>query len=93
VINEQVDIFARVPGIGRKTAQKILLHLQDRIKPGLDDLEPIATLSELDGDLLGALTSLGYSVIEAQAAIQNIPRDTPADLETRLRLALQYFSK
>lgn len=93
VINEQPDIFAGVAGVGRKTAQKILLHLQDRIKPGLEDLEPIAAVSETDSEVLAALTGLGYSVVEAQAALQSLPRDAPPDLETRLRLALQYFSK
>jgi Holliday junction DNA helicase RuvA len=42
--------------------------------------------------MLEALTALGYSVVEAQAAIQAIPRDAPQDLETRLRQALAYFS-
>lgn len=92
VFNEQAEVFAQVPGVGRKTAQKIQLHLQDKIKPGIEDLEPVAAMSDLDGEVLGALTTLGYSVVEAQAAIQNIPRDAPDDLETRLRLALQYFS-
>jgi Holliday junction DNA helicase RuvA len=93
VFNEQPEIFSKVPGVGRKTAQKILLHLQDKIKPGLEDLEPMAVMSERDGDVLDALTALGYSVVEAQAAIQNIPREAPEDTETRLRLALQYFSR
>jgi Holliday junction DNA helicase RuvA len=35
---------------------------------------------------------LGYSVVEAQAALQSIPRDAPADVEERVRLALQYFA-
>ena len=39
-----------------------------------------------------ALTGLGYSVIEAQTALQSISRDAPGDIETRLRLALQYFA-
>lgn len=93
VFNEQPDIFAGVPGVGRKTAQKILIHLQDRIKPGLEDLEPMAAISETDSEVLAALTGLGYSVVEAQAALQSLPKDAPTDLETRLRLALQYFSK
>lgn len=92
VFNDQPEIFARVPGVGRKTAQKILLHLQDRLKPGLGDLERVAAMSDVDGEVMGALTTLGYSIVEAQAALQNIPRDTPQEVETRLRLALQYFS-
>jgi len=91
IFNEQVDIFSRVPGIGKKTAQKILLHLQDRI-PTAEGLAPLAEISDVDTEVLAALTSLGYSVVEAQAALQYIPRDTPQEVETRLRLALQYFS-
>jgi Holliday junction DNA helicase RuvA len=93
VFNEQPDIFAGVPGVGRKTAQKILLHLQDRLQPGLEDLEPISALSETDSEVLAALSGLGYGVVEAQAALQSLPRDAPSDLESRLRLALQYFSR
>ncbi len=92
VFHEQADVFNRVPGVGKKTAQKILLYLQDRIKE-TDGLSPVATMGDADTEVLAALTTLGYSVIEAQAAIQIIPRDTPQDVETRLRLALQYFSR
>lgn len=91
VFHEQAEVFSRVPGVGKKTAQKILLQLQDKIVPEIG-LEPVGALAEGDGEVLDALTSLGYSVVEAQAAIQSIPRDAPQDVETRLRLALQYFS-
>lgn len=80
-----------VPGVGKKTAQKILLQLQDRITPDIG-LEPVSAISDTDTEVLNALTALGYSVVEAQAAIQSIPRDTPPDVEARLRAALLYFS-
>jgi Holliday junction DNA helicase RuvA len=89
VLSEQSEVFARVPGVGKKTAQKILLHLQGKVSGGLGDTQP--TL-DVDNEVLEALTGLGYSVVEAQAALQAIPRDAAKDLETRLRLALQYFS-
>ena len=91
VFHEQDEVFARVPGVGKRTAQKILLHLADRI-PAEAGLEPLARLSDVDGEVLAALTTLGYSVVEAQAALQIIPRDAPEDVETRLRLALQFFA-
>jgi Holliday junction DNA helicase RuvA len=91
VFNEQAEVFSRVPGIGSKTAQKIVLHLQDRL-PSTEGLEPLSRISEVDTEVLAALTSLGYSLVEAQAALQYIPRDTPQEVETRLRIALQYFS-
>ena len=47
---------------------------------------------DADSEVLEALVGLGYSVVEAQAAIQSIPKETSQDVETRLRIALQYFS-
>lgn len=91
VFNEQAEVFNRVPGIGSKTAQKIVLHLQDRL-PTSAGLEPLSRISEVDTEVLAALTTLGYSLVEAQAALQYIPRDAPQEVETRLRIALQYFS-
>lgn len=92
VLSEQPDVFARVPGVGRKTAQKILLQLQGKIGAAAGPFEGLGALGDIETELIGALTSLGYSVVEAQAAIQAIPKDAPMDVETRLRLALQYFS-
>lgn len=91
VFHEQGEIFSRVPGVGKKTAQKILLQLQDKISmvPGL---EPVFGVGDQDTQVMDALTALGYSIVEAQAAIQSIPRDAPPDIEERLRLALQYFT-
>jgi Holliday junction DNA helicase RuvA len=80
-----------VSGVGKKTAQKILLYLQDRI-PMIAGLEPVAAMSDVDTEVMNALTTLGYSVVEAQSALQSIPRDAPQEIETRLRLALQYFA-
>lgn len=91
VFHEQADVFSRVPGIGKKTAQKILLHLEDRVSM-VAGLEPISVMSDVDAEVIAGLTALGYSVVEAQSAVQTISRETPQDLETRLRLALQYFA-
>ncbi len=90
VFADETDLFSRVPGVGKKTAQKIALHLKDKLKP-TDALAKVAAMSDKDSEVLAALTSLGYSVVEAQAAIQSIAKDAPDDVEERLRLALQYF--
>jgi holliday junction DNA helicase RuvA len=92
VVDEQPEVFARVSGVGKKTAQKILIQLQDKITE-TSGLEKISRLSDVDTDLISALTSLGYSIVESQSAVQSIPRDTPPDLEIRMRIALQYFSR
>jgi Holliday junction DNA helicase RuvA len=91
VVSNQVDIFNRVPGIGKKTAQKIVLHLQDRL-PTAGEITSLSMISDVDSEVIAALTALGYSLVEAQSALQIIPRDTPQEIETRLRIALQYFT-
>ncbi len=91
VFNEESEVLSRVPGVGKKTAQKIVLYLHDRLRPA-DALAKIAALSDKDSEVLAALTALGYSVVEAQTAIQSLPKDAPDDVEERLRLALQYFT-
>ncbi|NCP87269.1 MAG: Holliday junction branch migration protein RuvA [Anaerolineae bacterium CG_4_9_14_3_um_filter_57_17] len=90
VFSEEPDLLSRVPGVGKKTAQKLMFYLKDRLKP-ISGLERIAALSDADGEVLAALTALGYSVIEAQTALQSLPKDAPQEVETRLRLALGYF--
>jgi Holliday junction DNA helicase RuvA len=91
VFADEPEVLSRVPGVGKKTAQKIALHLKDKLKP-IDALKQVAAMSDADSEVLAALTSLGYSVVEAQAAIQSIPKDAAKGVEDRLRLALQYFT-
>ena len=92
IYGDEPELLSRVPGIGKKSAQKIALYLKDRLKP-LDTLASVASMSDSDSEVLEALTALGYSVVEAQAAIQSISKDASNDVEERLRLALQYFQK
>jgi holliday junction DNA helicase RuvA len=92
VQNDNADLISRVPGIGKKTAQKIVLELKGKLHasampPGM------AAVSVRDTEVIEALTALGYSIVEAQAAIQSIPRDADADVEERIRLALGYFNQ
>jgi Holliday junction DNA helicase RuvA len=90
VAADQPALLARVPGIGRKTAEKIIFHLKDRLTAP----EAMASLTlEADNDVVSALTALGYSLVEAQSAVQSIPPQAPADVAARVRLALQYFSR
>lgn len=91
VFADEPDLLSRVPGVGKKTAQKMVLYLHDRLKP-VSGLEKIASMSDTDSEVLAALTALGYSVVEAQTAIQSIPKDAAEDVEERLRLALQQFT-
>jgi len=89
---EQFEVFSRVSGVGKKTAQKIAIHLQGKINADAGIIGQKSSYQDVDLEVLEALTSLGYSVVEAQSALQFIPKDAPKDIEARLRIALQYFS-
>ncbi len=91
VLNKQEEIFAQVSGIGKKTAQKILLTLEDRIS-FTDAMVISPETAGINAEVQQALITLGYSVLEAQAALQTLPDDAPMDLETRLTIALRFFS-
>jgi len=92
VAGGQVDVLSRVPGVGRKTGEKIILELKDKLK-GADGLIAAAPLSDVSRDVLDAMIGLGYSPAEAQSALNSIPNGTPDSFEERLRLALQYFMR
>jgi Holliday junction DNA helicase RuvA len=92
VATGQVDVLSKVPGVGRKTGEKIILELKDKLKGG-DGLIAAAPLTDVNRDLLDALVNFGYSAVEAQSALNSIPVGTPDDFEERLRLALQYFMR
>ena len=90
VLAEYPEYFMRVPGVGKKTAQKIVIHLQGKF-PDIGDY-PVSMVSGSDDEVIESLIALGFSVIEAQTAVQSIPKDFSQDVEERLRYALKFFS-
>jgi Holliday junction DNA helicase RuvA len=91
IAQEDVATLARVPGIGPKTARKLAFDLKDKMAAELLEGEPRPILTQAEVDLVAALTSLGYSVSEAQEAIRSLPRE-PLPLEEQVRMALAYFA-
>jgi holliday junction DNA helicase RuvA len=91
VSNEQPDVLDRVPGVGRRTAEKIVFSLKDKLGTA-SSLGAIAMATDVDTEVLAALTALGYSVVEAQAAVQSIAKGAAKTTEERILLALQYFT-
>jgi Holliday junction DNA helicase RuvA len=83
------DLLSEVPGIGKKTASRLILELKGKIAW----LGAPAELAPENTDVLSALTSLGYSVREASRAVAIIPQDQKLSLEERVKLALQYFGR
>jgi len=84
------DLLTVVPGIGKKVAQRLILELKEKIGAGWITT-PAAQLAQENTDVLAALTSLGYSVAEANRAVATLPPSSDLSLEERIKLALQYF--
>ncbi len=91
VVREEPGLLSRVPGIGPKTARAIIFHLKDKLIP--TGAEAVPLLSDADAEVIAALTGLGFSLVEAQAALQSLPRDEDLPVEERVRQALAYFAR
>jgi len=79
--------LTRIPGVGRKTAQRLVLDLRDRLG---EAAAWAPSASPADADVINALTALGYSVVEAQTAVGNLPPDV-SELDERILAALRYL--
>ena len=90
VLNDQPAVLSRAPGVGKKTAQSIVLHLKDKIKrQGLSGIQ----MNEDDADVIAALTALGFSIVESQRALQQLPRDVELSLDEKIRRTLTMLGK
>ena len=90
IATDNTEILTIIPGLGKKTANRLVLELKDKISAG-KIAAPAIGLAEENADVLAALTSLGYSVSEASRAITNLPPSPDIPLEEKVKLALQYF--
>lgn len=91
IMREEAAVLQRVPGIGKKTAERIMFQLRDKLDLG----SPTTTLplvSDVDADVIDILTGLGFSIVEAQAALQHVPREVTA-IDERVQAALQYLDQ
>ena len=79
------DAFGGVPGVGKKTASRIVLELKGKLAGGL--LIQPETMGDVD--IVEALTALGYTVYEAREAASSLAPGNSMRLEDRVRLALQ----
>ncbi len=85
-----VDLLMVVPGIGKKVANRLILELKDKIGAGWITT-PAAQIAQENTEVLAALTSLGYSVSEANRAVATLPPSSDLSLEEKLKQALGYF--
>lgn len=81
----------RVPGIGKKTAERLLLELRDKLDATVINLDQALSTPSNDSDILNALLSLGYNDREASWAIKQVSAN--ATVSDGIRQALQLLSK
>ncbi len=89
----ELDRLVRIPGIGKKTAERMVLELRDKLPPATGD-EPLSSaapaLSPVDQDVLSALLNLGCGRPQAEAAVRKAKAAGPsADFEPLFRRALE----
>ena len=91
VASGDASALAAAPGVGRRTANRIILELRGKV----DEIEGegMAPATAVNGEVLDALAALGYSASEAKAAVDAIPDVDDLTVEERIRLALQQFGR
>lgn len=84
VAEEDTDVFKGVSGVGKRIAQRIVMELKGKLQVEMT----AAPATRPDGEIVDALTALGYSASEAMEAVAGIPSDDSMESEEKLRLAL-----
>lgn len=83
--------FSRIPGIGKKTAERLLLELKGKLGADLEIITGDAAPNDSMSDILNALIALGYSSKEVNLVLKKIPADS--SVSEGIKLALQALSK
>ncbi len=92
VATGNVALLTKVSGVGRKTAERLIVELKDTF--ALEEKvrgEKMGTLYESDLEVIEALERLGYGKTEARRAVESISKDV-VDTEARLKAALKHVS-
>jgi holliday junction DNA helicase RuvA len=81
--------LTKIPGIGRKTAERMVLELRDKLPPvGTDQVHVVPSLSAVQEDVLSALVNLGYQRATAEKALASVEKNGSFDAMFRATLAV-----
>src|SRR6476620_5807833 len=87
---QEAGRLVKVPGIGKKTAERLLLELKGKLGADLGNVSGAAPLHDAESDILNALIALGYSEKEALAALKKLPPGS--SVSDGIKLALKSLS-
>ena len=90
IMNQNSNLLVSIPGIGNKTAERLVLELKGKFANIIDDKSIQNTSSETN-DIQNALISLGYSTKEAISAVKNLPSDI--SINDGIKDALKFLSR
>ena len=91
IIAGNVNLLCRAPGLGKKTAERIILELRGKLEKSWGEiLSP--TLQHDEADVVAALVNLGYSLREATQAVSSLANSSELGLEEKIRLALKQLA-
>jgi Holliday junction DNA helicase RuvA len=91
IINSNIEFLTQVPGVGHKMASRLVLELKGKLEKGWKGIV-VTQMPEADTEVVAALTSLGYSLAEANRAVAAMPNSSDLSLEDKVKLALQQFA-
>lgn len=89
---EDVAFLSRLPGVGKRTAARIILDLRGKLASASGAPRP-AGAAAVDAEVVLALQAFGYSAAEAQAAVEGLPRDATSTVEARVVAAFQALGR
>lgn len=102
IINSDVTAMSKAPGVGKKTAERIILELKDKVGKividGLDTMEnlPLSgkeiAIDNSEDEAISALIALGYTSSEAQESV-NFVKQPGMDVKVIIKKALEYIMK
>jgi Holliday junction DNA helicase RuvA len=89
ILGDDPTILTKVSGIGKRTAERVVLELKNKVKdlPVGEEETPSGEVSE-DWEALEALMAMGYSAAQARSALEKVPEEVKG-LEERIKLALK----
>ena len=90
IMHQKSNILVSIPGIGNKTAERLVLELKDKFKNIIEG-DSISNIASQTNDIQNALISLGYSTKEAIGAVKNLPADI--SVNDGIKNALKFLSR